>query len=154
MSATLGRAYALARSAHYGQVDKAGRPYFDTHVAPLVRRVVGYGGDETLQVIALLHRIVARTPVTLIGLRIAGYPPLAVDAVDALTRRQGEPGEAYRGRVMANPAAVAVAIAHERSPIGVGLCAYPRDIDGEHDHADCADTVFTLAEEHLGALHP
>lgn len=78
---------ALAAAAHVGQVDKAGRPYIE-HPRAVAASLAGHGD---LAVIAgLLHDVVEDTPITLDDLRAAGYPEVVVDAVDAVSRRDGE----------------------------------------------------------------
>ncbi|MFE7871645.1 HD domain-containing protein [Micromonospora humida] len=79
----------LAEHVHHGQVDKAGRPYIDhprTVAAILAQQC---HGDHAVMA-GLLHDVVEDTPTTLDDLRAAGYPPVMVDAVDAVTRRPGE----------------------------------------------------------------
>lgn len=84
---TIADADALAEHAHRGQVDKAGRPYIEHPRA--VARMLAEHGDHAVMA-GLLHDVVEDTPVTLDDLRTAGYPSEVVDAVDSVTRRQGE----------------------------------------------------------------
>lgn len=86
-SPTVADADALAEQAHRGQVDKAGRPYIEHPRA--VARMLAEHGDHAVMA-GLLHDVVEDTTVTLDDLRDAGYPPEVVDAVDSVTRRQGE----------------------------------------------------------------
>lgn len=72
------RAKAIARGAHQGQTDKAGRPYLE-HPARVASRV---NGDSTAEVIAWLHDVVEDTNITLKDLA-QQFPPTVVDAVDA-----------------------------------------------------------------------
>lgn len=83
----LARADAIAAAAHAGQLDKAGQPYIDhpRAVAELVRE---HGPNAVMA--ALLHDTVEDTDVTLDQLRAEGFPAEVVDAVDAVTRREGE----------------------------------------------------------------
>ena len=98
----VGRAAALARAAHEGQRDKAGRPYFDSHVADVHRRVVAYGGDVHEQVAALLHDVLEDTEVTEDDLVAAGVPEQAIQVVRLLTKVDGEPVQAYYERIRAH----------------------------------------------------
>lgn len=85
-TALLELALALARRAHEGQTDKGGEPYIG-HVERVVARV----DSPTAKIAAALHDVVEDTAVTLPDLAEAGFPPAVVRAVDALTRRPGEP---------------------------------------------------------------
>lgn len=106
-------AIALAADAHAGQVDKAGVNYI---LHPM--RVMLQFSDPTYQIVAILHDVVEDTTITLDDLRTAdvsgvefGFPDEVVDAVDALTRREGERYGAYLLRAAANPIARAVKVA-------------------------------------------
>ena len=61
----------VATAAHAGQVDKGGAPYIE-HPAFVADRVRWLGGDEVLDALASV------------------FPARVVEAVDALTRREGE----------------------------------------------------------------
>lgn len=94
------QARAVARSAHEGQTDKVGEPYFDVHVADVAYRVARFG--PVVETVAWLHDVPEDTEVTLDDLREAGFPDEVCDAVDAITRRHGELSDAYYARVRAN----------------------------------------------------
>lgn len=96
----------VARVAHCGQVDKAGKPYIGhpTAVASMVN-------SEAEKTVALLHDVVEDTNVTLNCLRVLGFPEDIVVAVDAITRRPGELRQDYLNRVAANEIATKVKIA-------------------------------------------
>lgn len=98
-TALVADAARLARAAHEGQVDKAGRPYFDSHVADVHARVVAYGGDVHEQVAALLHDVLEDTAVTEDALVAAGVPEPALRIVRLLTKVDGEPKEDYYQRI-------------------------------------------------------
>ena len=66
----VGRAEALARSAHAGQVDKAGAPYAQ-HPERVAAAVTG---DPQAQAAAWLHDVVEDTSTSLADLRAAGQP--------------------------------------------------------------------------------
>ena len=110
----LDRAIALASQAHSGQVDKAGAPYI---LHPL--RVMMAMGDDDSRVVAILHDVVEDSDITLDDLHAEGFPALVVDAVDALTRRQGEAYEAFILRVGQNNIARSVKIADLRDNLDV-----------------------------------
>ncbi|MCL2455770.1 MAG: HD domain-containing protein [Micrococcales bacterium] len=97
----------IATRAHDGQVDKAGHPYIG-HPARVAARVEADGGDERAVAAAWLHDVLEDTPVTAAGLLAAGMPAEVVEAVQAVTRRDGEPVERYFARINAHPLAVRV----------------------------------------------
>lgn len=88
-SPTVADADALAAHAHHGQTDKAGRPYIE-HPRAVAAILAQQGHGDHAVIAGLLHDVVEDTPVTLDDLRAAGYPPEVVDAVDAVSRREGE----------------------------------------------------------------
>ena len=101
-------ALAIASRAHADQVDKAGRPYIEH-----VRRVadaVSHNGPAAVMA-ALLHDVVEDGDVTLADLRAAGVPAEVVSAVDALTKRPGEPYLQGVARAGENPLARVVKLA-------------------------------------------
>ena len=77
----------LARTAHHGQVDKAGNPYIE-HVRAVANMLRPHGPEAVMA--GLLHDIVEDTHITLNDLRDLGYPPAVVSAVNAVTRRPDE----------------------------------------------------------------
>lgn len=89
MAITVEEATELARRAHAGQVDKAGRDYF-LHVCAVRDALAGYGEDA--QVAGVLHDVLEDTPLTEDDLAAAGVPARVLRAIDSVTRR---PGEAY-----------------------------------------------------------
>lgn len=97
-------ARALARRAHAGQVDKAGRPYIE-HPAAVSDRLPP--DHPVLQVVAWLHDVVEDTDVSLEEVR-RHFGAEVADAVDAITHRKHEPRDDYYARVKANPAALRV----------------------------------------------
>jgi (p)ppGpp synthase/HD superfamily hydrolase len=103
---TLEDAICLAAGAHRGQVDKAGAPYI-LHVL----RVVLRQDDETARIVAALHDVSEDAGVTISALAEAGYSQEIRDAVDCLTRREGEPYEEMITRVLANRIARLVKLA-------------------------------------------
>lgn len=111
----LAEAQALCRRAHEGQVDKAGQPYWQ-HPFAVAQRVQG----RMEKVVAYLHDVVEDTDVTLDDLRKAGFSEQVAEAVDALTRRDGEDYlSEYLPRVCHNDVARAVkkaGLAHNTDP--------------------------------------
>lgn len=101
----LTKAYRLARKWHKGQVDKGGTPYIE-HVRHVSEQMDTTDG----KIVGMLHDIVEDTLLTLDDLRIEGFTPLQIDAVDALTRRKDETYDAFIFRVSQNPLAKEVKI--------------------------------------------
>jgi (p)ppGpp synthase/HD superfamily hydrolase len=99
----LDEAIALARRAHAGQTDKAGRPYIE-HPLRVMHRLRG----EYEQTAAILHDVLEDTTVTEDDLRAAGCSELVITAVLALTKQPGEPLDDSMARAAANPIACAV----------------------------------------------
>jgi (p)ppGpp synthase/HD superfamily hydrolase len=104
--AALEDAILFATRAHSGQAGRDGRPYI---LHPL--RMMARFNSELEQVVALLHDVVEKTDTTLDDLRRAGFMPEVVDAVDALTQREGESYQDLVERAAASPLARAVKIA-------------------------------------------
>lgn len=98
----------VATAAHAGQVDKGGAPYIE-HPAFVADRVRWLGGDEVEVAAAWLHDVVEDTRFTLDTLASV-FPESVMGAVDALTRRDGEPYFDYVERARGNEAACLVKI--------------------------------------------
>lgn len=81
----LERAISIATEAHTQQVDKGGEPYI-LHPLRVMLSVEG----ELERVVAVLHDVVEDSAWTLDGLRAARFPRTVVEAIDCLTRRDGE----------------------------------------------------------------
>ena len=79
------KAERLAIKAHAGQKDKAGKDYFEAHVAVVANGIIG---DPIAKAVAFLHDTVEDTSVTIEDIR-AEFPKEVADAVDVLTHRKG-----------------------------------------------------------------
>ena len=102
-------ALALASEAHAGQVDKGGAPYIEHP-----RRVMAALEDDLHRIVAALHDVVedaADRGYDLEFLATRGVPPVALRAVEALTKRPGESEDFYWARVAADPIARTVKLA-------------------------------------------
>lgn len=116
----LDRAEAVARAAHRGQTDKAGKPYAEhpRRVSEHARRVSaerGLAEDEAELAVAAawLHDVVEDTAVTGPMLR-EHFPERVVEAVLAVSHRDEEAVEDYFSRIRAVPLAVVVKTADLR----------------------------------------
>lgn len=99
----IGRALAIALTAHTGQTDKGGMPYI-MHPLTVATTFTNVYDIAT----ALLHDVIEDSDFTLEELSALGMPPCVVDAVDALTRREGESFKQYIRRCRANDRAARV----------------------------------------------
>ena len=100
-------AESLARSAHTGQFDKAGADYI-THPARVAERVRRHGGADEAIAAAWLHDVLEDCDVSAADLANAGIPGTVIDAVQAVTKVDGEAAEVYCARILANPTALRV----------------------------------------------
>ena len=98
--ATLQRAIEIAVEAHKGQPDKAGQPYI---LHPI--RVMLSVNTENERMAAVLHDVVEDTSWTLEELRSEGFPTPVIEAVEALTKRNGETRVEAARRARQNPIA-------------------------------------------------
>ncbi|MCX4832581.1 HD domain-containing protein [Streptomyces sp. NBC_01016] len=115
---TLTEVEALARQAHQGQKDKAGRPYAE-HLAAVAEGTRARGGSEAQVAAAWLHDAIEDDALTEEWLDAAPLPAETKAAVRALTKRKGEPPEAYARRILATPGARLVKeadLAHNADP--------------------------------------
>ena len=87
-------------------MDKAGAPYV---LHPLRMMLSLDTPDERMA--AVLHDVVEDTSVTLEQLRAEGFPASVIDAVEALTKREGEAYEEFVRRVAPNHLARRVKLA-------------------------------------------
>ncbi|GAA0283239.1 HD domain-containing protein [Streptomyces polychromogenes] len=126
-SLTLAEVEALARSAHEGQTDKAGRPYAE-HLAAVAEGVSKRGGTPAQQAAAWLHDSVEDDALSAEQLAAAALPQEVKDMVLALTKRPGEPVEEYTARILATPGAVLVKeadLAHNADPVRLSVLDAP-----------------------------
>jgi (p)ppGpp synthase/HD superfamily hydrolase len=124
--ATLERAIEIAAKAHAGQVDKAGQPY----VLHPLRMMLAVTTAEA-RMAAVLHDVVEDTTVTFDDLRAAGFPASVLEAVEALTKREGEDYEAFIRRVAPNPIAREVKLADLRDNSDLSRISEPTERDRE-----------------------
>ena len=102
----LEKAIMLAIEAHLGQVDKAGMPYI-LHPLRMMTRL----DTPEAKMAAVLHDVVEDSAWTLEKLRMEGFPPEVLEAVDALTRYADETYEAFIERAAQHPLARRVKLA-------------------------------------------
>ncbi|MDK4703851.1 GTP pyrophosphokinase [Rhizobium sp. CNPSo 4062] len=102
----LSKAIQLAAYWHKGQVDKGGAPYI---LHPL--RVMLAMEDPTDKIVAVLHDILEDTDLKPDDLRAHKFSAEVRDAVQALTRQDGEDYFDFVRRAAANPIARRVKLA-------------------------------------------
>jgi (p)ppGpp synthase/HD superfamily hydrolase len=102
----LENAIAIAVEAHRGQKDRAGAAYI---LHPL--RVMARLNFEAEQIVAVLHDVVEDTDWTLDRLRQEGFSDDVLQAIDCVTKRDGESYEDFVKRSAGNPLARRVKIA-------------------------------------------
>ncbi|CAA9391623.1 Guanosine-3',5'-bis(Diphosphate) 3'-pyrophosphohydrolase [uncultured Leptolyngbya sp.] len=99
----LGRAVAIAATAHQNQLDKANAPYI---LHPL--RLLLRGQTPLEQIVAVLHDVVEDSDWTLEQLAAEGFPSEVIAALDCLTRRSDESYNEFIDRVLTNSLAMRV----------------------------------------------
>jgi (p)ppGpp synthase/HD superfamily hydrolase len=104
--ADIEEAIRIAVEAHRGQKDKAGAPYI-LHPLRMMFRLQ----TDAERMAAVLHDVVEDTPWTLDALRARGFADDVIDAVDHLTRRDGESYDEFAERAGRHPVARRVKIA-------------------------------------------
>jgi (p)ppGpp synthase/HD superfamily hydrolase len=104
---TVDQIASIARTAHMGQTDKIGAPYF-WHVEAVALGLKPFGPE--LEMAGYLHDIIEDTDWTAGQLWNLGVPERTLRAVEAVTN---EPGVSYTtkiGKILRNPDAVLVKI--------------------------------------------
>ncbi|MGW0902458.1 HD domain-containing protein [Streptomyces sp. NPDC002853] len=115
---TLPEVEAIARQAHATQKDKAGRPYTE-HLQAVADGVRARGGSPEQIAAAWLHDAIEDNALTEEWLRDASLTRRTKGIVRALTKRAGEPPEAYAARILETPGARLVKeadLAHNADP--------------------------------------
>jgi (p)ppGpp synthase/HD superfamily hydrolase len=125
---SLERAIVIAAEAHAGQRDKVGETYI---LHPLRVMLAVRTPEERMA--AVLHDVVEDTPWTLDALRAEGFSAEVVEAVDAVTRREGEDYFDFVARAGTNRVARPVKVADLRDNLDLSRIAAPT----ERDHERC-----------------
>lgn len=96
----LEEAIIIASQSHYGQKDKAGRPYI-LHCFEVMNNLPKDSDDE-LKAAAILHDTLEDTVLLEQDLLDRGIPPRVVGVVQKLTKKTGEDKKEYRKRVLSS----------------------------------------------------
>ena len=100
----LDRAKEIARAAHEGQVDKAGKPYIEHPM-----RVMNMGKSMEEKIAGVLHDVVEDSEWTFEMLEKEGIPKDVMDALRCVTKlSEDEDYDHFIARVKTNPLAVKV----------------------------------------------
>lgn len=108
------KSLAVALKAYAGQTDKAGKTYI---LHPL--RLMAKMDNEFEMAVALLHDVIEDSAYTSKDLLNQGIPRAVVDAVQVLTKIEGERYDQFIARVMKNPLATKVKVADIEDNINV-----------------------------------
>lgn len=98
---TLERAIAIAKEAHAGQIDKAGKPY----IGHPLRVMAAVEGDDA-KIVGVLHDVVEDCPAwTFDRLRAEGFSDAVLRSLQSVTKRKGkgEPYEDFVARAARDP---------------------------------------------------
>ena len=129
------RAIELASRAFDGRTDRQGDPYIG-HAIRVMRDVEG----DDAQMVALLHDVFEWGTVSLRDFVKQKFPKRVVDAVDALTKREGESLAEHIDRVHASELASVVKIADLRD----NACSWRLD---RIDDAALRDELLAMYRE-------
>lgn len=125
----LNRAIAIAAEAHAGQQDKAGAPYI---LHPL--RVMLSVDSESERITAVLHDVVEDCPGwSFDRLRAEGFPDEIIEAIQSVTKRDGESYEDFVRRAAQNPIGRNVKLADLRDNCDLSRIANPTQRDDERN---------------------
>jgi (p)ppGpp synthase/HD superfamily hydrolase len=123
---SLGKAISIAAQAHEGQRDKAGAPYI---LHPL--RVMMKMTSEAECITAVLHDVIEDTGWTMERLHQEGFHGEILDALECLTRQDGEEYEKFIERVKRNPLSVKMKIADLEDNLDVSRLKEVTEADAE-----------------------
>ena len=104
--ATLDRAIQIAAQVHQGQKDKYGAPYI---LHPI--RVMMHVHSKIEKIVAILHDVIEDSDLTLDDLKNERFSTEIVNAIDALSKRDGEVYDDYINRTTKNKIAITVKLA-------------------------------------------
>ena len=122
---TLERAIAIAAEAHAGQIDKAGAPYV-LHPLRMMLRV----SSNNERIVAVLHDVCEDCPGwTFDRLRLEGFSDQIIEALNSVTKRDGEDYEEFVRRSAANPIGRRVKLADLHDNSDLGRIAEPSERD-------------------------
>lgn len=115
----LSKAIEIARSVHEGQVDKAGKPYFEhvQAVCEIASKMILSRNEEyddflvQAKIVSYLHDVVEDTSLTIDDLRKHHIPTDCILAIETLTKKSGQDYWDYLAKVKLDKLATVVKIA-------------------------------------------
>jgi len=120
----LDKAIKIATTAHAGHIDKAGAPYI---FHPL--RVMMAGNSEIERICGVLHDTIEDSDITLAFLQKEGFPEEVLEALDCLTKRQGENYDDFISRILRNNIACLVKLSDLHDNMDLSRINDPTDED-------------------------
>lgn len=146
MKSNLSLAIRIATEAHDGQTDRGGAPYI---LHPL-RVMMAVEGDRE-RIVAALHDVAEDCPQwPLARLREQPFSGAVCEALDALTRREGEPYGHFIDRCAADPIARVVKLADLKDNMDISRIKNPTDADWDRmlKYARASSTLLNSAGVH------
>ncbi len=120
----LEKAIAIAIDAHSGQVDKASQPYI---LHPL--RLMFKFQVEVEMIVAVLHDVIEDSNISLDDLKVDGFSTQVIDAIDCLSKRDGECYEDFILRLSINDLARKVKIEDVKDNLDLTRLEHVRNKD-------------------------
>lgn len=106
----LEKAYTLSKKLHSGQVDRAGKPYFN-HIQRVFKSIrKQFPTDDSLAIVALLHDSVEDTPMSISQIKKLFGDEIS-RSINAISKKSNEEYSSYLNRVKVNKMARIVKIA-------------------------------------------
>ncbi len=118
------KAIALAVQKHAGQIDKGGQPYI-LHPLRLMFKVK----TPEQQIVAVLHDVLEDTDTTVVDLISLGFSSEIIEAIQALTKKEGESRIQAAYRAVKNPIARAVKLVDIADNMDLTRIAQPSEKD-------------------------
>ena len=151
-------ALTWAEELHTGQTDKSGSPYF-RHVSNVCEMAMELADEpirELVGVVAALHDVIEDAGITDDDLAKRGVSDEAIEAIEALTKRPGEPYEGLIKRAMSNPIARVVKVADSLDNTDQVTSAAPNAVAAEKlgQKYQSARALLDPDGEMVGALKP
>lgn len=113
-------AQQICQETHYGQVDKAGKPYY---LHPFT--VADMCESEEEKVVAYLHDVLEDSEYDEMYLRMCGFSEKVVEAVKTLTKGVDEDYMQYIDRISQNKLATSVKLADLSHNMDISRIEYP-----------------------------
>lgn len=121
---TIEKAIVLAARKHAGQTDKSNQPYI-FHPLRLMLKMK----TPEQQFVAVLHDILEDTDTTVVDLISLGFSSEVIEAIQALTKKEGESRIEAAYRAVRNPIARAVKLADVADNMDLSRISHPSTKD-------------------------